>query len=74
MSAFDLIEMKKEKNMNNDFDLEGYVYALLTTIKKIHDENVENKAEYYNYAHLFSKEEIDNIADAWSKCKWFEIS
>lgn len=73
MSAFDLIEMQKEKN-DNDFDLEGYVYELLTTIKKIHDENVENKAEYYNYAHLFSKEEIDNIAEAWDKCKWFEIS
>lgn len=74
MSAFDLIEMQKEKNIDNDFDLEGYVYELLTTIKKIHDENVEHKAEYYNYIHLFSKEEIDNIADAWSKCKWFEIS
>jgi hypothetical protein len=73
MSAFDLIEMQKEKN-DNDFDLEGYVYELLTNIKKIHDENVENKAEYYNYCHLFSKEEIDNIAEAWSKCKWFEIS
>lgn len=73
MSAFDLIEMQKEKT-DNDFDLEGYVYELLTTIKKIHDENVENKAEYYNYAHLFSKKEIDNIAYAWSKCKWFEIS
>ena len=72
MSAFDLIEMQKEKN-DSDFDLEGYVYALLTNIKKIHDENVENNAEYYNYCHLFSKEEIDNIAEAWSKCKWFEI-
>lgn len=75
MSAFDLIEMQKEKNTpDNDFDLEGYVYELLTNIKKIHDENVENKAEYYNYCHLFPKEEIDNIAEAWSKCKWFEIS
>lgn len=64
MSAFDLIEMQKEKN-DNDFDLEGYLYELLTTIKKIHDENVENKAEYYNYCHLFSKEEIDGIAKAW---------
>lgn len=73
MSAFDLIEMQKEKN-DSDFDLEGYVYELLTNIKKIHDENVENKAEYYNYCHLFSKEEIDNIAEAWDKCKWFEIS
>lgn len=73
MSAFDLIEMQKEKN-DSDFDLEGYVYELLTNIKKIHDENVENKAEYYNYCHLFPKEEIDNIAEAWSKCKWFEIS
>jgi hypothetical protein len=73
MSAFDLIEMQKEKN-DSDFDLEGYVYELLTNIKKIHDENVENKAEYYNYCHLFPKEEIDNIAEAWSKCKRFEIS
>lgn len=58
----------------NEFDLEGYVYALLNTIKKIHDENVEHNAEYYNYSHLFSKEEIDNISEAWDKCKQFEIS
>lgn len=73
MSAFDLIEMQKEKNIDHEFDLEGYVYELLTNITKIHDENVENKAEYYNYCHLFPKEEIDNIAEAWKKCKWFEI-
>lgn len=73
MSAFDLIEMQKENN-DNDFDLEQYLIQLLDNIKKIHDENVENHAEYYNYCHLFPKEEIDNIAEAWDKCKWFEIS
>lgn len=59
---------------DNNFDLERYVYELLDTIKKIHDENIEHNAEYYNYAHLFSKEDIDNIAEAWDKCKWFEMS
>lgn len=73
MSAFDLIEMQKDKN-NDDFVLEQYLRELLDIIKEIHDENVENKAEYYEYAHLFSKRDIDNIAEAWDKCKWFEIS
>lgn len=70
MSAFDLIEMQKEKN---DFDLEHYVAQLLSTIKYIHDESVKNNDESYRYTHIFSKEEIDNIAEAWDKCTWFEL-
>lgn len=53
--------------MDDFLNLEGYVYDLLNTIEKIHDENVEQKAEYYSYAHLFSKKDIDSIAEAWKK-------
>lgn len=52
-------------------DLENWFINLMETLKQVKADNVGSS--YYNYSILFSKEEIEQLVEAYDKTAWIEI-